>query len=96
MSSMIRHTSAWIPIALTVAIVVVMCLSFLHVIPQDPAGDEGIAAHLFQIWLVLEFFAVLFFAAKWLPHMPREAAQIVVLQIALALIPLSIVFSLQL
>ena len=74
----------------------VFCLYLAGVIPSEPTGDEGTAAHLFQLWLVLEVFTVVFFALRWLAAKPREALMILGLQIALALIPLSIVFSLHL
>lgn len=96
MISIFKKPSAWIPIALTVAILGVFALYFAGVIPPDPVGDEGTAAHLFQIWAVLEIFAVAIFALKWVALKPKESLMILGLQILLALIPLSIVFSLHL
>ncbi len=58
--------------------------------------DEGIGAHLFQLWLVLEPLMVGFFAVTWLPRAPAQALFIMVLQISTALLPISIVFSLNL
>lgn len=91
---LMHRLSAWLPIALTLGILSVLLLSISGVIPPDPSGDEGAGAHLFQIWLVLEFFTVAFFALIWLPRERREAAKILALQAAFALIPLAIVFSL--
>ena len=92
----LKSPSAWIPLALTVAMLGVFVLYFAGVIPPDPTGDEGTGAHLFQIWLVLEVITVGFFAVKWLPTRPKETLYVLGLQIVLALIPLSIVFSLHL
>ena len=88
MNSLLKKPSAWIPIALTGIILGMIGLYFAKIIPPDPTGDEGIMAHSFQLWAVLEFFTILFFAAKWLPHEPREAWKITALQIvpAVALI----------
>lgn len=72
-----------------------MGLYFANVIPPDPTGDEGIMAHSFQLWVVLEFFAVLFFVLKWIPRKPREAWKITVLQITLAIVPIAIVWFLE-
>ena len=72
-----------------------MALYFAHVIPPEPTGDEGIMAHSFQLWAVLEFFAVIFFAFKWLSREPRGAWKITALQIALAIMPVAIVLFLE-
>lgn len=93
---MLKYPSAWIPLVLTALILCVFALSFTGALPPDPTGDEGIAAHLFQMWLVLEVITIAFFALKWLAVKPKEALMILGLQIVLALIPLSIVFSLHL
>ena len=95
MISIIKKSSAWIPIALTAIMLVMMCLYFVHVIPPEPTGDEGIMAHSFQLWAVLEFVGILFFAFKWLPKEPRTAWKITVLQIVLAIIPFVIVWFLE-
>ena len=50
--------------------------------PPQPEADEGVAAHLFQLWLVAEFFLVLFFAFKWLPREPKSASRVFAIQIA--------------
>jgi hypothetical protein len=92
----LKRPSAWVPLALTVAMLGVLGLYFAGIIPPDPTGDEGTGAHLFQIWLVLEVFAIVLFGVKWLAAKPRETLMIVGLQVLLALIPLSIVFSLHL
>ena len=96
MLGLLKRPAAWIPLAFTAAILVVFCLYFAGIIPPDPAGDEGTAAHLFQIWIVLEVLTIGFFALKWLPEKPKYTLPVLILQIVLALIPVSIVFSLHL
>lgn len=93
---MVKHPSTWVPIILTVLILAVLVLYLMGVIPPDPTGDEGTGAHFFQIWIVLEAVSMGFFALKWLTVKPKEALMILGFQIVLALIPLSIVFSLHL
>ena len=91
----IKKPSAWVPIVLTAIILGMMSLYFANVIPPDPTGDEGIMAHSFQLWVVLEFFAVLFFAFKWIPREPRETRKIIALQVMLAIVPVAIVWFLE-
>ena len=61
----------------------------------DPNADEGAGAHLFQIWLVLQVLMISFFAIKWVPQKPKEAFFVLALQIFFALVPLSIVYYLE-
>jgi len=58
--------------------------------------DEGTGAHLFQIWVVLEVLSMAFFAINWLPQAPKQAIQILALQIITALLPMAVVFYLKL
>ena len=95
MNSLIKKPSALLPVVLTAIILGMMGLYFANVIPPEPTGDEGIMAHSFQLWIALEFFAILLFAFKWLPREPREAWKIVALQIALAIVPVAIVWFLE-
>lgn len=95
MNSLVKKPSALIPLALTAVMLGMMILYFVHVIPPEPTGDEGIMAHSFQLWAVLEFFAVMFFAFKWLPREPHEAWKITALQITLAIVPFAIVWFLE-
>ncbi len=95
MNSIIKKPSALIPIALTAVMLGMMVLYFAHIIPPEPTGDEGIMAHSFQLWLVLEFLFVLFFTLKWFPREPHGAWKIIILQIALAIIPVAMVWFLE-
>ena len=83
MKALFKHPSAWLPIALSF---IVLAFIFVTVAFSDPVvarqPDEGTAAHLFQIWLVLELFMLAFFGFTWLPRKPREAGIILALQIA--------------
>jgi hypothetical protein len=58
--------------------------------------DEGIAAHLFQLLMVGQVPIVLFFALSWLPKMPKQTIQMIVLQVAVALAAFVPVFFLKL
>lgn len=54
--------------------------------------DEGAAAHIFQLLLVLELPVIAIFAARWLPREPRAAAVVLLLQGATALAALAPVY----
>jgi hypothetical protein len=91
----LKKPSAWIPILipLTFFAYLAICIIFFGIVREK---DEGVGAHLFQLWLVLEPFLLGFFAVKWLPRAPKQALQILALQILAALLPISVVFTLKL
>jgi len=91
MNSLIKKPSAWIPIVIPLIFFayLVIFISIFGIVREE---DEGIGAHLFQLWLLLEPFLVGFFAVKWLSRAPRQALLILALQIAAALLPISVVF----
>ncbi len=88
MFSMLKHPSAWLPIAMSLT-ALTMLLGFLamHGIMHQPLvreTDEGTAAHLFQLLMGGQVPIVLFFAIKWLPLSPRQALTVLALQVVAA------------
>ena len=47
--------------------------------------DEGTAAHIFQLLMVAQLPLVAFFAVKWVPRAPKQAGQVLALQVGAAL-----------
>src|SRR5437868_346690 len=95
MNSIIKKPSAWIPIALPIAAFAIMLISFsIYGVVHE--ADEGVGAHLFQIFLMVQAFAVMFFAVRWLPINPKPALVVLALQVAATLLPMAVVFSLRL
>lgn len=92
MTKTLKIPSAWIPLALTVAILCTFALvASTHGL--HPEQDEGTPAHLFQLWVVLEVCFIAFFAYRHAFHEGKQPRQILALQIALALVPFILVFS---
>ena len=81
MNSLIKKPSAWIPVALSLAVLAVMLIHIITVGAPTRQPDEGTGAHLFQIWLILEVLMVAFFAIRWFPQKPKQAFVILVIQI---------------
>jgi hypothetical protein len=59
-------------------------------------ADEGAAAHLWQLLMAGQLPIIAFFALKWLPQMPKQALQVMALQIVAALAALAPVYFLNL
>ena len=76
-----RAPSAWIPVALAGAAIALLAGYLLtgphtpNIVVENgiPREDEGAAAHLWQLLMLLQVPCVLFFAAWWLPKDPKRA-----------------------
>jgi len=89
--TMLKHPSAFLPIALSLgALVTVLIFIALH--GTAPQADEGAAAHIWQVLMAAQLPLILFFAIKWLPQSPRQAAPILGLQVGAALAAMAPVF----
>lgn len=93
-----KRPSAWVPIALSLAMLAfILTLLAIHGVPTPEQNkDEGVGAHLFQLWLVLEVLMIAFFAIKWLPQTPRPALAVLAVQIVAVLAACFPVFYLEL
>jgi hypothetical protein len=78
-SSVLRQPSAVLPVAMSLA---ALALVLQHVARFGlvQGEDEGTAAHLYQILMVVQFPIVVFYAARWLPQTPRQAVLVLALQ----------------
>src|SRR5690242_14990899 len=78
-ASLLRRPSALVPIAMSLTalgIIVVHAVRF----GTAPQPDEGTAAHLWQLLMAAQVPAIAFFAVKWLPVQPAQAAIVLALQ----------------
>ncbi|HEX3128091.1 MAG TPA: hypothetical protein VH394_12245 [Thermoanaerobaculia bacterium] len=88
---MLKHPSAFLPVTMSLlALTVVLAYLALH--GPAPQADEGAAAHLWQFLMAAQVPIILFFAIKWLPRSPKQAARILGLQVCAALMSLAPVF----
>jgi uncharacterized membrane protein len=90
-SQLMKRPIAWVPIAMSLAILV-MVVTTLRMSGVDRQADEGTAAHIFQIWMVVEVVAVAAFAVEWLPRRPRAALAVLLVQMLCALAACAPVF----
>lgn len=87
----LKHPSAFVPILMSLAALAIV-LSHIAVSGVAREADEGTAAHLFQLLMAGQAPIIAFFALKWLPRAPRQAAPILALQVGVALLALAPVF----
>jgi hypothetical protein len=83
-----RSRSGWIPLILAGAAIALL-VTWLATGPHEPyvvvengvaREDENAVARTWQLLMLLQLPAILFFAAKWLPRDPRRTAMMLGLQ----------------
>jgi hypothetical protein len=88
---MLKHPSAFLPVAMSIAALGTV-LIFIALHGTAPQSDEGAAAHIWQLLMVVQLPIIGFFAIKWLPQSPRQALPIMALQVCAVLAAMAPVF----
>lgn len=79
----IKQPSAFVPLAMSIAalaLIFVYVARFGSVQEATVHHDEGPAARVFQLLMVLQLPIIGFFAVRWLPQAPKRASVILALQ----------------
>jgi hypothetical protein len=100
MKSIIKHPSAFLPIAMSLtALSLVLTVVLGDVVRYGAVvheADEGAAAHIWQLLMAGQVPVLAFFAIKWLPKAPKQTLVVLGLQITAALASMAPVFLLHL
>jgi hypothetical protein len=88
--AMLKDPSAFLPLAMSIMAVGVLCGATIYGILHGAHGiirqpDEGTAAHLWQLLMAGQLPVLLFFVVKWLPRAPRQTLYMLALQAGAAL-----------
>jgi hypothetical protein len=86
-----KQPSAFLPLAMSLA-ALALALGNAAIFGVVYEADEGAAAHIFQLLMVVQVPIVAFFALKWLPRAPQETLRILALQAGAALAAIAAVF----
>ena len=86
-----KRPSAFMPLLLSGA-ALLMVLGHAAVYGTAHEADEGTAAHIFQILMVLQTAFMVVFAVRWLPVARLRAARILALQLLAAAAALTSVY----
>jgi len=94
---MLKHPSAFLPVAMSCAAIAVVMTS-LAILGVDGIRqpDEGTAAHIWQLLMAAQLPFIAYFAITWLPRAPRQALPVLALQAGAGLAALAPVFLLHL
>ena len=98
---MVRRPSAFLPLAMSIAAVMVVAASAIYGFAHGAHGiirqpDEGAAAHLWQLLMAGQLLVLVFFAIKWLPRSPRQTMYVLGLQAGAVLAAMAPVYFLHL
>lgn len=89
-TTVLRDPTAWLPIAISIGSLLLIAGVALFVGVAAHA-EEGTPARLFQLGVLAQAVVITLFAIRWLPRAPREAAIVLVLQLAAAAIPILVI-----
>jgi hypothetical protein len=91
----LKRPSAWIPIAMSLS-ALALVLGYLAIYGVHRTGDEGAAAHTWQLLMIGQLPFIYYFAVWRLPDAPGKATPILLLQVVAALAALAPVYLLRL
>jgi hypothetical protein len=91
MTAILKHPSAFIPVAMSLAALAIV-LGHVAMFGAAREADEGAAAHLWQLLMAGQVPIIAFFVLRWLPQMPKQALQVLALQIIASLAALAPVY----
>lgn len=94
-AALFKRPSALVPVAMSVAALATV-MAHAAMFGTARQVDEGAAAHIWQLLMAAQVPIVAFFAIQWLPRFPRQALQVLALQIAAVLAALAPVYFLKL
>ena len=88
---MLKYPSAFLPVLMSLTALFIVLIS-IAAHGTAPQADEGTAAHIWQLLMVVEAPIIAWFGIKWVPQSPKQALPILVLQVCAALIAMTPVF----
>jgi hypothetical protein len=82
---MATRASAILPIAMSFAALAVLAAALLFGWGRGPTGDEGAAAHLWQLLMAGQLPIIGYFVVRWVAVDPRAGAPVLAAQLAAGL-----------
>lgn len=90
-ATLLKKPSAVLPIVMSLAGLAVV-VGHAAIYGTAHEVDEGAAAHIFQLLMVLQVPLVAVFAFRWLPKVPRQTLNVLTLQAGAALAAFAAVY----
>jgi hypothetical protein len=94
--TLLKQPSAFVPLAISGAALAMIGLHVaIYGTVASESGDEGAAAHLFQLLMLGQVLVIGTFAVKWLPRAPKQALLVLALQVAAWVVPVALIIFLE-
>ena len=78
--SLLKRPSALVPLGFAVAALTLPYIA-VAIFGPDPTGDEGIGAHLWQLFMVAQVFSSVFFVTTWAIREPKQTVIVLALHV---------------
>ncbi len=88
---MVKQPSAFLPVTMSLGALATLVIH-LALFGTAREADEGTAAHIWQLLMGTQLPIIAYFALRWLPRAPKQALQILALQVSAALAALAPVY----
>ncbi|HEY4228243.1 MAG TPA: hypothetical protein VGM49_07875 [Candidatus Limnocylindrales bacterium] len=89
--TIIRKPSAFVPIVMS-SIAILLVVTQVVAVGIAPQADEGTAAHIWQLLMVIQLPVIAYFGVRYVPIAPEEGSMVLATQIAFALAAAAPVF----
>lgn len=93
--SSLRLPSAYLPLIMSVSVVLYMLVYVAIFGVSEPGGDEGAPARLFQLIMLAQLPIIAYFAIRWLPSAPKQGLIVLALQILAWVTPVALIIYLE-
>lgn len=81
LSALLKKPTAFVPVVMSSAAILTIAVHLIR-FGTAPQADEGAAAHIWQLLMLVQLPFVGLFAIRWLPEAPKQALLVIVLQVA--------------
>ncbi len=90
-TSIFKRPSAWLPIGMSGAALAILVIHLARY-GVTHESDEGTSAHLFQLLMGGQLFAIGYFALRWIPENPKAAAGMLCAHFVAAVPPFALLY----
>jgi hypothetical protein len=93
-NSLFKQPSAWIPLAMSLA-AMLLIVGYVTTFGITHQTDEGAAARIFQLLMLVQLPLAAYFAFRWLPVRPKQSLLILALQAIAWIMPIATILWLE-
>jgi hypothetical protein len=82
--ALFRRPSGFLPLAMS-SVALLVILAHVATVGDEPQADEGAAAHVWQLLMVVQLPFIAYFGIRWVPVAPRPGSIVLLTELAFAL-----------